>query len=151
MKRVPFLVLVLAVASLAGAAPAGAQAAPLPDRATLAAGAAKRFPQPVRAGDLIGRDVLQPLESQPVLGRIANVVRHADGSIDVLIRTGGVLGVGGRLVAVPIEAIALLGEHVALVGLKPEQLDALPTAGDAPGDAVPPDSAVRVGLTKPFH
>jgi hypothetical protein len=36
-------------------------------------------------------------------------------------------GVGSRLAAVPVEAVALLGEYVALMGLTPERLRALPT------------------------
>lgn len=132
---------------LALAAPAWAQPQP---RALYAAKAAKRFPQPVRAGDLIGRDVLEPTERQTGLGRVAALRRAEDGGVDVLIRTGGLLGVGSRLVAVPIEAVALLGEHVALMDLSPAELRALPYAA-APAQAFAQDETIRVGLVRPFH
>ncbi|GAC1347319.1 MAG: hypothetical protein NVSMB18_31950 [Acetobacteraceae bacterium] len=135
---------------LAAAAAVRTPAAASPDRATLARAAAQRFPQSVRVGDLIGRQLLQPLESQPVLGRVAGVRRQADGGVDVVVRTGGVLGFGAREVAVPVEAVALLGEHVALMGLTPAELAGLPTltVAEMPLGA---GDLIRVGLVRPFH
>ena len=133
-------------------APAFAQSplpAPVPTPAVLAERTAKRFPQPVRVGDLLGRDLLQPLPSQPVLGRVLSLARRPDGGIDLLIQAGTTLGFGGRPVAVPIEAVALLGEHVALLDYTPAQLAALPTA--QPGTPIPPTETIKVGLVKPFH
>src|SRR5215469_7111364 len=43
---------------------------PPPPGMSLAESAAMRFPQPVRVGDLLGREVLRPVESQDVLGRV---------------------------------------------------------------------------------
>jgi hypothetical protein len=113
--------------------------------------AARRFPQPVRVGDLLRRQVLRPVEQQNVLGRVAGVVQRPDGAILIVVSLGGVLGVGARPIAVPVEATALLGEHLALLDLTPDQLRALPTF-DAAGTT--PLSAARtivVGLTRPFH
>ncbi len=116
----------------------------------LADGPGNRFPQPVRAGDLPGRELLAPEESQPLLGHVAAVTRRADGTLALRIRTSSLLPWAGRTVEVPLDAVALLGEHVALLGLTPSQLAALPDA--APGrDPVPPDERIRVGLVKPFH
>jgi hypothetical protein len=106
----------LLLIGLTAAVPASAQA---PDRASLAEHAARRYPQPVRVGDLIGREVLEPKESQTVLGRVAAIRRAQDGGIDLVMRYGGLLGFGTRLISVPIEAVALLGEYVAMVGLTP--------------------------------
>ena len=131
---------------LLASAPAWAQA---PDPA-LAARAARRFPQPVRVGDLIRRQVLRPVEQQDVLGRVAAVVRRPDGAVLIVVNLGGVLGVGTRPVAVPVEAAALLGEHVTVLDLSPEQLRALPTF-DGAGAALEPDEVIRVGLARPFH
>ncbi|SFU70542.1 hypothetical protein SAMN02799631_01852 [Methylobacterium sp. 174MFSha1.1] len=128
----------------------------------MAARAARRFPQPVRVGDLAGRLLLQPQESQPVLGRVTGLVRRGD-AVAVIVRLDGALGLGWlglqridwsgfgpRLVAVPVEAVALLGEHVALMGLTPEGLRALSTV--TPGSAaIPPDATIRVGIVRPFH
>jgi hypothetical protein len=130
----------------------------------MAGRAADRFPQPVRVGDLPGRFLLQPKESQPVLGRVTGLVRRNDGGTDVIVRIDGALGltwlglrpvawggVGSRLVAVPVEAVALLGEYVALMGLTPERLRALPTVAAGSATAIPPDETLRIGIVRPFH
>ncbi len=109
-----------------------------------------RFPQPVRVGDLVGRQLLEPTEAQPVLGRVEGVTRAADGTLALVVRVGGVLGVGGHPVAVPVAAVALLGEHVALMDLKPDALRALPTAA-ANAAQLGPEERIQVGLVRPFH
>ena len=113
--------------------------------------ASRRFPQPVRAGDLIGRKVLRPVEQQDVLGRVAAIVRQPGGAILVVVDVGGLLGFGARPVAVPVEATALLGEHVALLDLTPDQLKALPPFEPSSASPVSADEVIRVGLTRPFH
>jgi hypothetical protein len=118
---------------------------------SLAERAARRFPQPVRVGDLIGRQVLEPVPAQHVLGRIAEIRRNAAGGIDVAIRTGGFLGFRTRLVEVPVEAVALLGEHLALLDLTPDQLRDRPSVAEPRGTAIGSEERIRVGLTKPFH
>ena len=104
----------------------------------------------MRVGDLIRRQVLRPVEQQDVLGRVAAVVRRPDGAVLIVVSLGGVLGVGTRPVAVPVEAAALLGEHVTVLDLTPEQLRALPTF-DGAAAALAPDEVIRVGLARPFH
>lgn len=150
---------VLAAAAPLASQPSRAQAAPpstaAPDRKALAEAEARRFPQPVRVGDLVGRRLLEPRESQPLLGHVERLVRTPEG-LDIVVRQAGLLARvsnglvgGGRRVAVPAEAISLLGEHVALTGLSPAQFAALPDA--APAAPIPPDQVVRLGLVKPFH
>ena len=117
----------------------------------LAAAAAKRFPQPVRVGDLIGRTVLRPLESQPVLGHVTQVVRLPDGSVDVVLAYGGLFGVGGRLIAVPADAMALLGDEMEVVEFMPKQLDAFATFDGSDAVALQPQESIRVGLARPSH
>jgi hypothetical protein len=162
--------LILALSVAAQAQTAGPS--PAPDRMPvpgmtvpdMAARAARRFPQPVRVGDLTSRLLLQPEESQPVLGRVTGLVRRGDGAVAVVVRLDGALGLGWlglqridwsgfgpRLVAVPVEAVALLGEHVALMGLTPEGLHALPTVTSDSAAAIPPDATIRVGIVRPFH
>lgn len=140
------LLLALLLGGVSG--PAMAQAS-LPAPAALAELASRRFPQPVRAGDLVGRRLLAPSEDQPVLGRVVSAARNG-ARLDLLVQTGGVLGLGGRTVVVPMDAIALLGEHVALLDITPEQLQTLPGA-DAAETPVGVDETIRVGLVKPFH
>jgi hypothetical protein len=117
----------------------------------LAEAAARRFPQPVRVGDLLHRQVLQPLESQPSLGRVQAVVMRPDGSIDVIMRYGSFLGFHARSIAVPVAALGLLGEYMVMLGLTPEQLDALPDDTGIQGAPLPPDTIIRVALAKPVH
>jgi hypothetical protein len=62
---------------------------PPPPGMSLAASTAMRFPQPVRVGDLIDRDVLRPVESQDVLGRVRRLVRDRDGQVMVVVDFGG--------------------------------------------------------------
>jgi hypothetical protein len=121
------------------------------DRAALAARAAQRYPQPVRVGDLIGRDVLKPTEAQHILGHVDAVVRRADGGIDMVLSFGGLFGLGSRPIAVPIEAMALLGEYVSILDFTPAQLKAFPTDDGAGETALPANDTIRVGLVGPFH
>ena len=85
------LVALTSVAHAQSATPGGM---PPPSGMSLANSAAMRFPQPVRVGDLLHRDVLQPVESQDVLGRVRQVVRDGEGTIKVVIDFGGFLGFG---------------------------------------------------------
>jgi hypothetical protein len=125
---------------------------PPPDGMSLAESAAMRFPQPVRVSDLLHRDVLQPVSSRRFLGRVADVVRDRDGTLKVVIEYGGFLGFGARPIAVPVDAMVLVGQVMEVVAYTPTQLQAFPTFS-AGGDTVPlpRDSLIKVGLAKPSH
>lgn len=147
--RWPSLVLVaMGMTSALAAPPEPDPSAPGSD---LAERAARRFPQPVRVGDLIDRKVLQPTPAQHVLGRVAAINRNDRGGIDVVVRFGGFFGWGARPIAVPVEAVALLGEHVAVMDFTPDQLRDFPTLSGAKDVAIPLNDTIRMGLTKPFH
>jgi hypothetical protein len=124
---------------------------PPPDGMSLAQSAAMRFPQPVRVGDLLQRNVLQPVATRNLLGTVEQVVRSADGTVDVVIRFGGFLGFGTRLIAVPVDAMVLLGQDMEVVAYTPDQLDALPTYSSGDAKPLPSDSLIKVGLAKPSH
>jgi hypothetical protein len=113
--------------------------------------AATTYPQPVRAGDLAHRYLIGPSEAQPVLGRIASppLLRQPDGALLIAIDRGGILGFGTTRVTVPLDDVALMGEHVALVGLSAGMLADV-TAG-ASGEALPADAVVKMGIVGPFH
>jgi hypothetical protein len=113
--------------------------------------AAQRFPQPVRVGDLIGRRILEPLESRPVLGSVVEVIREPGQTLAIVIKRGGFLGFGGRLIAVPTEAMGLLGNELELLDLTPAQLDALPTFTADRAVVVAADEQIRMGLAHPAH
>jgi hypothetical protein len=148
------LLLVCGMLAVAGAAFAQSKTPggmPPPPGMSLAASAAMRFPQPVRVGDLVGRDVLQPVESQDVLGRVRRVVRDADGQIMIILDFGGFLGFGSRPIAVPVDAMVLLGQDVEIVAFTPQQLQQFPTFSSAGTTDVPDDTIIKVGLAKPSH
>lgn len=124
---------------------------PAPRDVDLAVFGARRFPQPVRVGDLINRTVLRPLESRPVLGSVIQVVRVSSGKEEIVMKYGGLFGFGGRYIAVPIEAMALLGNELEVLDYTPQQLDTFPTytgRGTAPLAA---DDVIRMGLARPSH
>ena len=143
-------------AALAGGGAAFAQSKtpggmPPPPGMSLAQSAAMRFPQPVRVGDLIGRYVLRPVESQQVLGRVRRVVRDAKGQIMVVVDYGGFFGFGGRPIAVPVDAMVLLGQDMEIVAFTPQQLREFPAYSATGSTDVPDDTVIKVGLAKPSH
>ena len=107
-----------------------------------------RFPQPVRVGDLTDRLVIDPTEHQRALGHVDGLVRTADGGLDLIVRYGGLFDFGGRKIAVPIGATALLGQFVQIVGLDQHQLNALPTWTGTGAAAVSPDTEILYGINR---
>ena len=124
---------------------------PAPQGMTLQVSAARRFPQKVVAGTLPNREVIQPVESQSGLGRVRSVVRRPDGQVELVMSYGGFVGFFSRPIAVPIDAVTLLGEVVEVMDFTPAQLAKFPTFAAA--DAVPlaPSDVIEVGLAKPPH
>jgi hypothetical protein len=125
--------------------------APAPPGADLSAFAAKRFPQRVRVGDLIHRRVLQPLESRPILGHVEAVIRDPRGMLAIVIKYGGFLGFGGRLIAVPADGMALLGSELEILDFTPQQLDAFPTFHGIQSSTLADNDDIRLGLAHPSH
>ena len=142
------LLLAAGTASAQSPAPGGM---PPPPGMSMARSAAMRFPQPVRVGDLLRRDVIQPVESQNFLGTVQQIVRNPDGTLAAVIALAGFPWFGSRPVSVPVDALVLLGEVVEVDAFTPAQLRQLPTY--SPGTAVPlpPDAIIKVGLAKPSH
>ena len=150
----PRLLFICGMLALTGAAhgqsktPGGV---PPPPGMSLAESTAMRFPQPVRVGDLIGREVLRPVESQDVLGRVRRVVRDANGQIMVVVDFGGFLGFDSRPIAVPVDAMVLVGQDMEIVAFTPKQLRRFPTFSPSGSTDVPDDTIIKVGLAKPSH
>jgi hypothetical protein len=147
--RLAFACSMLAVAAHAQSATPGGM--PPPPGMSLVQSAAMRFPQPVRAGDLLGRVVLRPVESQNVLGRVRRVVRDQSGQIMVVVDFGGVFGFGSRPISVPLDAMVLLGQDMEIVAFTPDQLRQFPTFSLAGTTDVSGDAIIKVGLAKPSH
>lgn len=144
-----FASMLLSTAALAQSHTPGGM--PPPSGMSLEHSTAMRFPQPVRVGSLLHRAVLRPVESQIVLGRVAQLVRNAQGVIDVVVDYGGFLGILSRPIAVPLNAMVLVGADMEVVAYTPRQLRDLPTFSAAGTTPVPSDTIVKVGLAKPSH
>lgn len=142
------LVLLVGVAHAQSTTPGGM---PPPPGMSLAQSAAMRFPQPVRVGDLLGRDVLRPVESQDVLGHVREVVRDSQDQILVVIDFGGFFGFRSRPIAVPVDAMVLLGQDMEVVAFTPNQLRHFPVFLSSGTTRVPDDAVIKVGLAKPSH
>ena len=110
-----------------------------------------RFPQPVRVGDLLGRDVLRPVESQDVLGHVRGVVRDSTDQILVVVDFGGLFAFGNRPIGVPVDAMVLLGQDMEVVAFTPDQLRHFPTFSPAGTTPLADDAIIKVGLAKPSH
>jgi hypothetical protein len=156
LSAVASLLLAFVCSLLAFAGAVHAQSAtpggmPPPPGMSLAESAAMRFPQPVRVGDLLGRQVLRPVESQDVLGWVRRVVRDQNGQIMVVVNFGGFLGFGTRPIAVPVDAMVLLGQDMEIIAFTPNQVQQFPTFSPSGTTDVADDTVIKVGLAKPSH
>jgi PRC-barrel domain len=106
----------------------------------------RRFPQPVRVGDLIN---LRVLDDQDVtIGLVRKVVRTPQGKILLLVSQGGWFGWGERLVAAPIEVMAIFGRQLASLDMEPKEYASASTWVDGGGTPIPDDEIIRIALTR---
>jgi hypothetical protein len=106
----------------------------------------RRFPQPVRVGDLIGLRVLDGNNS--TIGFIREVVRTPQGGIKLVVSYGGWLGWGAHLIAVPIEAVGIMGRLVASLDMPRSEYAAAPTWQRAEAAVLPNDATIRIALAR---
>jgi hypothetical protein len=104
----------------------------------------RRFPQPVRVGDLIGLPVLD--DRDRTLGYVQRVVRTPAGKIQLIVPYGGLFGWGRRLVAVPIEVIAIAGRQLAALDMTRAEFDVAPVWSDPESRALTASEIIRNGL-----
>ena len=109
---------------------------------------ARRHPQPVKVGALIGLPVLDGGDS--TYGFIREVVRTSGGKIVLVVPYRAWLGWaptdwGRKTVAVPLETVAMLGRQVAALDFSAEDFAAAPSylAG---GTVLPADETIRIAL-----
>lgn len=105
-----------------------------------------KFPQPARAGDIVGRTVLD--DDSGTIGRVHALVRDAGGNILMVFTEGGLFGLGTRLVAVPLRQTGMLGMYVALFDMLPAQLDKMPSFDPRGTTPVDPNETIQVGLAQ---
>ncbi len=104
----------------------------------------RRFPQPVRVGDLIGLRVLN--DDDVTLGFVQQVVRTSAGKIQLIVSYSKWLGYFGRPVAVPIEVVAILGRQLAALDMPPSEFAVAPTWQSADATVLPVDDTIRIAL-----
>ena len=108
----------------------------------------RRYPQPVKAGFLIGLPVLDAADS--TYGYIREVVRTGEGKIVLVVPYRAWFGWaptdwGRKTVAVPIETVAILARQVAALDFSREDFAAAP-AYTAGGTALPADETIRIAV-----
>lgn len=109
-----------------------------------------RFPQPVRVGALIGAPVLD--DNDATLGHVREVVRTKDDKVKLIVAYGGWFGsdVGARLVAVPIEVVAILGRQLASIDMPRSDYPSAPTWQRSQSGqdvtVLPRDATIRIAL-----
>jgi len=106
----------------------------------------RRFPQPVRVGDLIGLPVLDG--SMSTIGRVRQVVRTPQNRIKLIVSYGGWFGWGARLVAVPIEVVGIEGRQLASLDMADSEYAAAPTWQDNGATVLPDDATITVALAR---
>lgn len=112
-----------------------------------------RFPQPAKVSHLIGLPVLDGKDS--TIGYVQQVVRAPDDKIQLIVpyrrrfgwaRNDGLFGWGRRLVAVPIEVVAILALQINAVDMDRDAFDKAPTWVVGQGEPIPSDQTVRIAL-----
>lgn len=112
---------------------------------------ARRFPQPVRVGDLIGMPVLDFDDS--IIGYIRQVVRTPQGKIQLIVPYWRWFGWAGpyldryrRPVAVPIETVAILARQVNALEMTREDFDTAPAWAMEQSISLALDEKIRIAL-----
>jgi hypothetical protein len=106
----------------------------------------KRFPQPVRVGDLIGLPVLDDQSS--TLGTVRQVVRTADGKIQLIVSYSRWWGWFGRPVAVPLEVVGIAGRQLYSLDMDADEYAEAPTWQDGGAAVLPADATIRIALAR---
>jgi hypothetical protein len=106
----------------------------------------RRFPQPVRVGDLIGLPVLDDRSS--TLGVVRRVVRTAAGKTELIVSYSRWFGWFGRPVAVPIEVVGIEGRQLASLDMPRSEYATAPTWQGQGATALPDDATIRIALAR---
>jgi hypothetical protein len=105
---------------------------------------ARRFPQKVKVGDLIGLPVLD--DDDVTLGRVQKVVRTQEGKIRLIVSYSKWFGWFGRPIAVPIEVVAILGRQIDSLDMLPKEYEAAPTWSQGQDQTIRDDEIIRIAL-----
>lgn len=108
----------------------------------------KRYPQPVRVGDLIGYPVLD--DNSRTVGHVRQVVRTGD-KIELIVAYNswcGWCGFDTRLIAVPIEVVGVFGRQIASLDMPPSEYASAPTWNGAGATVLGDNETIRVALAR---
>jgi len=117
-----------------------------PQDESLEAKMARRFPQKVKVGDLIGLPVLDVGNDQ--LDLVQQVVRSPEDKIKLIVTYSRWFGWFGRPVAVPVEAVAILGKQIASLEMPPAEYEKAPTWIAGTDCPFPKSEIIRIALTR---
>lgn len=106
----------------------------------------RRWPQPVKAGFLIDLPVLDYDDS--TIGHVRKVVRTPEGKILLIVAYGRWLSLTKRLVAVPIETVAILGRQINALEMTPEDFEKAPTWNDSGGRDIASEATIQIAITR---
>jgi hypothetical protein len=110
----------------------------------------RRFPQPAKVGDLIGLALLDDYDL--TIGYVRHVVRTPQGKIRLIVTQGGWLGpwfdYGTRLVAVPIEVVAILGRQIDSLDMPRQEFATAPTWSEKEDQIIPPTEMIRIAVSR---
>src|SRR4051794_3182645 len=106
----------------------------------------RRFPHPVKVGDLIGLPVLD--WDDVTIGHVRHVVRTPQGKIQLVVTYGGFFGWGERLVPVPIEVVAILARQLAALDMSRAEFDKAPIWSASQTVPIPPNEMIQIAITR---
>jgi hypothetical protein len=123
----------------------GAEAKPTTED-SLEARWARRFPQKVKVGHLVGLPMLD--DDDVTLGHVQQIVRSPEGKIKLIVGYSRWFGWFGRPVAVPIEAVAILARQIASIEMPPAEYQKAPTWMAGADRPIPGDEIIRIAVTR---
>ena len=135
----------LMIATLALAGAAGADAPP-----TMKQLRRMHFPQPVRVGSLSGEEVIEAGMHLRKLGEVVGIFQPTTGDPQLVLRYGGMFGMGGRPIAPPLREVSLVGTMVKINRLDKKDLAALPTFTGSGGKFLGPNDVIPMGVDRKF-
>jgi hypothetical protein len=106
----------------------------------------RRFPQPVRVGDLIGLPLLD--DGASTLGYVQQVVRAPKGNIELIVSYSPWFGWFGRPVAVPIEVLGIEGRQLASLDMPRGEYASAPTWQGQDATVLPENAMIRIALAR---
>ena len=118
----------------------------LPQEEPLEAKMARRFPQKVKVADLIGLPVLD--DDDVTLGHVLQVVRSPQGKIKLIVTYSRWFGWFGHPVAVPIEAVGILGRQIASLDMPRPEYEKAPTWMAGTDRPLPESEIIRIALAR---